>query len=331
MTVNVTIRSACPFCHQEGHIIHRALEDRLFRVPGRWNFRQCDDQECGLVWLDPMPERPDVVKLYENYYTHRSSGRAEQNNLWHGIGRAGLKLVYSLIKRTYNLKNQRRRLNDMFLGSGGSGRKLLEVGCGNGTRLHSLKGKGWQVTGQEIDIQAATQARQLYDIDVHLGDLLDIGFEGASFDAIVMNHVVEHVYDPVATLVECRRLLTPEGKIVIITPNIKSYGHEIYSGNWRGLEPPRHLHLFSDQSATRLMHMAGFEQFDVRTSAARAAACSHGSIDLALYGFHAMGQRPRLNVFARQIAFQRKAMRVWSRKPNSGEELIIRALNTARQ
>lgn len=87
-------------------------------------------------------------------------------------------------------------------------------------------------------------ARRLYDADVDLGDLLDIGLEAASFDVIVMNHVIEHVYDPVATLVECRRLLAPEGKIIIITPNLKSYGHEIYGEDWRALEPPRHLHLF---------------------------------------------------------------------------------------
>lgn len=134
MTVNGTVRSACPFCHREGHIIHRALEDRLFGVPGKWNLMQCSDRGCELVWLDPMPDRLDVVKLYDAYYTHGSRERAEKNNLWHAIARAGLKLVYSLIKRTYNLKTQRRQLNDMYLGPGGNGRRLLEVGCGNGTR-----------------------------------------------------------------------------------------------------------------------------------------------------------------------------------------------------
>jgi 2-polyprenyl-3-methyl-5-hydroxy-6-metoxy-1,4-benzoquinol methylase len=68
------------------------------------------------------------------------------------------------------------------------------------------------------------------------------------FDAITLSHVIEGVHDQVATLKSCWRLLKPGGYLWIETPNIYSYGHSRYGGNWRGLEPQRHLALFNWRS-----------------------------------------------------------------------------------
>jgi len=74
--------------------------------------------------------------------------------------------------------------------------------------------------------------------------LTDIAYPNDSFDVVTLNHVIEHAEDPLSLLEECRRILKPGGKIVVLTPNVTSLGSRVFGNHWRGLEPPRHYHLF---------------------------------------------------------------------------------------
>jgi SAM-dependent methyltransferase len=106
-------------------------------------------------------------------------------------------------------------------------------------------------------------------LDVALGSLEQQCYPSEHFDAVTLSHVIEHVPDPVGTLVECARLLKKGGKLVIATPNNASLGHRLFGRNWRGLEPPRHLHIFSPQSLRRTLGMAGFQNITIRPQVAR--------------------------------------------------------------
>jgi SAM-dependent methyltransferase len=81
-----------------------------------------------------------------------------------------------------------------------------------------------------------------------------------------MSHLIEHVYDPGALLEECYRILKPGGRVVIVTPNTQSVGHRMFGKYWRGLEPPRHIYLFSIASLKRLGSKAGFDILSARTT-----------------------------------------------------------------
>ena len=69
---------------------------------------------------------------------------------------------------------------------------------------------------------------------------------------------IEHVYDPVKVVESIYRLLKPGGVFWIETPNIDSFGHDIYGPDWRGLEPPRHLVLFNRTTLINILHQIGF-------------------------------------------------------------------------
>ena len=71
----------CYLCGKPGHLVHADLEDKLFGVPGTWNFRECSDKECGLFWMDPMPSTEDLPKLYASYYTHDEDTRSAPDGL----------------------------------------------------------------------------------------------------------------------------------------------------------------------------------------------------------------------------------------------------------
>lgn len=145
--------------------------------------------------------------------------------------------------------------------------RLLDVGCGNGSFLDQMRQLGWDVTGVEPDGAAVTVAREKLGLQVFEGSLEEAGLPAGHYDAITMNHVIEHLPDPIVTLKECHRVLKPGGELVVATPNIKGMGSQFFGEHWRGLEVPRHLHLFCPQSLRMAAERAGLEVRALLTSA----------------------------------------------------------------
>jgi len=71
--------------------------------------------------------------------------------------------------------------------------------------------------------------------------------------------VIEHVHDPKSALRQSFRLLKPNGKLYLETPNIESVGHKEFGENWRALEPPRHLTIFSWAALENFLAQLGFD------------------------------------------------------------------------
>jgi SAM-dependent methyltransferase len=144
------------------------------------------------------------------------------------------------------------------------GGSLLDVGCGSGDWLVQMKARGWQVRGVDFDSRAVHVARER-GLIVESGALDEQLYPDGSFDAVVLNHVIEHVPDPRSTLVECERVLKKGGRLALITPNANSLAHRLLHKDWRGLEPPRHLHIFTPGSMTSLLKQAGFYEARIWT------------------------------------------------------------------
>jgi 2-polyprenyl-3-methyl-5-hydroxy-6-metoxy-1,4-benzoquinol methylase len=258
----------CYICGSEGEPLYRDLRDRIFGVLGEWNFLKCPNLECGLVWLDQMPRFEDIGKLYANYYTHDSI--KTESFLYRLLQRAKngyLRVNHPAIKR---------KIYDLFLGFllylhpshrfdvdiivtqlPAPGKRLLDIGCGDGKSLMRFQELGWEAEGIDIDHIAVKTARAK-GLDVRVGQISEQKYPEGYFDVVVMNHVIEHVLEPVTLLQECHRVLKSGGYLVAYSPNVRSLGHKLYKSNWRGLEPPRHLYLFSKGTLLCLARKASF-------------------------------------------------------------------------
>ncbi len=271
----------CHVCNTRGEPLYQCLRDRLFDVLGEWDLKKCPNPQCGLVWLDPMPIEEDIGKAYRIYYTHKDNSlppttllRLAYRRVKAGYlaGKYGYQLgntsqlVRLLGKMLYLHPGRRASLDaSVFYLAAQPGGQLLEVGCGNGATLLGMQELGWNVEGVDFDINSVRNARSK-GLTVHHGDLMGQQYQDNTFDAIVMSHVIEHVPDPLRLFQECYRIIKRGGQLVVLTPNVKSFGHWIYGADWRGLEPPRHLHIFNSSSLSRLALQAKFDDVSCQSS-----------------------------------------------------------------
>jgi 2-polyprenyl-3-methyl-5-hydroxy-6-metoxy-1,4-benzoquinol methylase len=210
-----------------------------------------------------------IGKAYASYYTHRSGSVAyEQDNgrsvLWvlangymnkrFGSNRMpSVALGEWLVPLAFPLRQQ---LDFFYRHLPRTPARLLDVGCGNGVFLLRAKAAGWSVTGLEPDPVAAAGVREC-GVDVHCGTL-ETFHPREAFDVATASHVIEHVHDPKAFLQQIIQLLRDGGSVWLATPNVESIGHRVFGRAWRGLEPPRHITIFSARALRTLLESAGF-------------------------------------------------------------------------
>lgn len=341
VTVNEGIRvkeaKTCLLCGNEGVPLYQDLRDRLFGAPGMWSLMQCP--KCELVWLNPQPVTSDIDKFYVDYYTHQPEdsskkslaslrkavkARILQNQFGYPVNAQGglLSQILSWIGPLKEIVGGSIK----YLKASDRG-CLLDVGCGNGRFLAQMRELGWEVMGVEPDSEAVCIAKERFGLDVFQGTLEEAKFPDNSFDAITMNHVIEHVPDPIGLLVECRRVLKPSSKLVMVTPNIQSLGRRLFGEYWRGWEVPRHLFLFSPKSLRACAKRAGLKVQSLWTPAKRARSIWIASRMVRKRGKLRGGspQRPSLWLKWESLAFWAVEYLLCQAR-NLGEEIVLEAV-----
>ena len=263
----------CPLCGSpDRSVLHSRLTDRVFFcAPGEWTLHSCGN--CQAAYLDPRPTTDTIGLAYSSYFTHHPVERPRSASLsaakrWRRAlangyrnrrygtkeqpeNRAGAALAYLLPTRRALVDLEFRHLPHPWPGA-----RVLDVGAGDGTFLQWAAAAGWQAFGVDPDPMAVAAA-QSRGLQMSLGTLHDVR-PVPPFDVITANHVIEHVHDPRGFLARARDLLKPRGTLWIDTPNLSSIGHRTFGPAWLGLDPPRHLVIFSERTLRGLLEGTGF-------------------------------------------------------------------------
>jgi len=205
--------------------------------------------------------------------------------------------------------------------------QMLDVGCGNGDTLKTAFELGWSGEGVDFDPAAVSAARQ-NSVTVRCGSLADQNYADSSFDFVYMSHFIEHVHDPIAILSEANRVLRSGGKLVVTTPNAASWGHFHFGADWRGLEPPRHLHVFTPSTLMAVASRSGFDQPKIASTLRSTPFIFVQSRQLrAARGAKISATRPLDSLFdliyGRAGAAAELLMRMWN--PVIADELLLEA------
>lgn len=197
------------------------------------NFELLMDENLQLLKTHPQPS-PDVLPKYyesDDYISHTDGKRSLFEKIYHLI-------------KTYSLQKKVALITSFHPEKG----TLLDIGAGTGDFLTVAKTNGWQTTGIEPSEKAKNMA-------VSKGVSFENNtksIENQSFDVITMWHVLEHVPDIEEQIKELKRLLKPNGTIIIAVPNFKSFDAAYYGAFWAAYDVPRHLWHFSKISIEKL-------------------------------------------------------------------------------
>ena len=217
----------CPACASPANKL-RSVRCLQFSQQGYALETQLVECPCGHVFTNPQPSRDELLPFYSGEY--------------HVF--AQVPLDAAAIDRLIARQTTDDRFNHLKVVPGG---RYLDIGCGLGTMVAAMSRLGMSAEGIEPSPIAAQKARN-YGLKVFCGVLEEAQFDSELFDCISMYHVLEHTHDPVGTLRECRRLLKPEGEIIIGVPNYDSLMLTFLGSDWIGLTDPSHLHYFRPAS-----------------------------------------------------------------------------------
>ena len=111
----------------------------------------------------------------------------------------------------------------------------------------------------EPDRRAANFARSHYRLDVRATTLEDAGYDPATFDAVVMLHVIEHLDDPAGTVGTIARVLRPGGFLVVETPVYDTLMYRLFGRRERNLNCDGHIVFYTGRTLGALLERFGFE------------------------------------------------------------------------
>jgi len=327
-------RPHCIACGSSGTELYKDLPDRLFSAPGTWTIKRCDDTQCETLWLDPAPAPEDLGEIYGDYFTHGKSDRklskAKRAYLETRYGAKPTSATDRLLAALFATRRRRKMEIDdqvFHLKRDSRPQRVLDVGCGSGDALWTLSELGWETVGVEFDAKAAEAARAK-GLTVHVGDITEQNFADASFDAVTLSHVIEHLPDPHTTLRECHRILKPGGSLTMLTPNAGGLGHRIHKVDWMALDPPRHLNIYTVDSMKRLVADCGFANAEVTSSASGSDRIAMTSSAIRKAGHADLGAKPGFLV--KRVARLQHALQAGLVKVNGklGDQLGVKAWKT---
>jgi SAM-dependent methyltransferase len=239
---------SCLICGEKNwRLVVRGADLEYKCRPGTWDLVEC--ARCGHVYIHPMPRPEEVASLYPaTYYTVNPKSP---------IYLDGKVVEKKLVQDAERLK----RLTGVI-----SVRSVVDIGGGNLMRLVKVK----EVFGPDVettclDLQfdaAALEAARSANIRMVQGNVeTDLSaLRDNGHDVIIMRQLIEHLRNPRAALLGLQKKLSPNGMLVIDTPNRGGLDYHLFKRRfWGGYHIPRHFHLFTQESLVKLLEETGYK------------------------------------------------------------------------
>jgi 2-polyprenyl-3-methyl-5-hydroxy-6-metoxy-1,4-benzoquinol methylase len=135
--------------------------------------------------------------------------------------------------------------------------RILDVGTAGGAFLGVAQRRGWEVAGCEPNRWMAEWGSQHYDIMIKAGTIFDMELPDSHFDVVTLWDVLEHTPDPKKVLEECRRVLKPNGLLIVNYPDIEALVARLMGRRWVFLLSV-HLYYFTPATVRRMLEETGF-------------------------------------------------------------------------
>lgn len=271
----------CVFCQgQRSEIVWQERKNTILRCAS-----------CRLMFLSRMTERCKRADLYGVDYYERNYKPRLSAYQTHFCG------IVRDIKSALPLS---------------PGDKLLDVGCGAGIFLDQIR-RETNLVAYGIDISggAVAVARKWFDLDIRQGDVRNAPFPPATFKAITLLDVIEHLLDPLGVLSSLHALLVEDGYLIVKTPNYRpdKFAFARFVSRFmesRGfLHVPSHTLFFDQDNLSHLLSRTGFvvrsiKQVDEITLTGTRLSPKNLGLRLYRLVIGALGKKESLIAYARK-------------------------------
>lgn len=247
----------CTLCGNEKDLrVHRARE-MMFGFRETFGYLHCPD--CGCLALHEVPA--DMGKYYPpEYYSQDDDATYPwlMRYLLRKRDRFALQ-GRGLLGRWLNSLLGSQALASLAKLSPAPDTRILDVGCGAGSLLKSLRRMGFTRL-QGADPYNRAHIRHDEHLEIHKATINEMKGE---WDVIMLHHAFEHLQNPLETLQQIHQRLAPNGTCLLRIPIVPSVVWDEYGVNWVQLDAPRHYYNHSVESIRRLAQSSGFELADV--------------------------------------------------------------------
>jgi 2-polyprenyl-3-methyl-5-hydroxy-6-metoxy-1,4-benzoquinol methylase len=173
----------------------------------------------------------------------------------------------------YPVKESKRSSHAYAESLAGTDHDVLDIGCGEGILAATLRQNGNRVTGADILPHAANESvlEQYFSADLNEGiEPMIEALRGKTFDRVLLLDIVEHLVRPEPLLNQIKRVLKPDGRLILSVPNIANltirlsllFGRFDYTE--RGILDKTHVRFFTRKTIRRMLRENGYEIVEER-------------------------------------------------------------------
>ncbi|QUS59978.1 class I SAM-dependent methyltransferase [Synechocystis sp. PCC 7339] len=256
----------CPICNSDKTFIkQRNINENILRTTKNYTYIGC--KNCNTSSLFPFPEISELQEHYQ-FIDNQSDKSYIISFLSNEINLSTVQYLESrqspnkLASFWHNLNPEYPTLNMI------TGGKVLDLGSGSGSFCKLLKEKEIDFVGVEQS-ENSVKIASLAGIDLIQDDIFSVSqrFPNSSFDYITLNHVIEHIVNPIDFLHSIRSLLvSPTGQIILALPNLNSISRFVFRSLWHGWDPPIHVHHYNSKSIEFILDKAGYKIVSIYTN-----------------------------------------------------------------
>lgn len=242
----------CRICGSDGEHTRYTVKEMMLGLRDEHAYFQCG--ACGCLQISQVPDN-----LADYYPSHYYSYDPPQAGNWVKQQLVKARDQYaatgqSLVGRLLNLSMPNSKLSTLRPVGLRPSSRILDVGCGAGHLLYSLRETGFR---HLLGIDPFNRENIHYPNGLTI-EKRDIFSETGQWDLIMFHHSFEHLVEQHKTLQQAYTLLAPGGTVLLRVPTVSSYAWQHYGVNWSQLDAPRHLFLHSVDSIQKLAEQNGF-------------------------------------------------------------------------
>lgn len=233
----------CPICNNDKNNKIYTVKEMQQGLREEFEYIECS--KCGCLFIKEIPQ--NISKYYDINYGPHKHNISIKNKIYdklYGMYLADNKFI-KLIRGNSEVPTTKFWNSLSSNGIINKQSSILDIGCGDGKFLISLKRGGFKdLTGVDLFID---ESNMLKGIKIFQSSLEDFT-PGRKYDLIVSNHAFEHMDNQLRNLKCFENLVKDNGIIVIRIPVKSKTVWDKYSVNWFQIDAPRHFFLHTIES-----------------------------------------------------------------------------------